>query len=575
MDKKDVAQTLEQIAALFELKGENPFRVRAYRTAARAIASYGGDLKQGLSSGELAALKGVGPATLELVEEVLQHGRSRLLDSLKDDMPPALAEMLKISGLGVGKIRQIWEGLHIETLAELEEAARDGRLEKLPRFGKKTAENVLKGIAFLRQVSEFRLFHNARAEAAALARVLGTMPGVTRAEVVGSVRRRRELIRDLDFLLLLEGPAEALFQRLGDIPGVSELVSKTDASATLRFSTGTVADIYTAVPAQAGFQLVRTTGSLAHIQQLARLAADRGLEWSDQGLLKDTAPLALPTEESLYQALGLQPVPPELREGRGELEAAAQHRLPRLIEPQDLQGFLHCHTDYSDGTSTVRDWAVAGRSRGFRYLGVTDHSQAAAYAGGLGPEDIARQHAEIEAANREFPDFRMLKGVEVDILADGSLDYTPEIRAGFDFIIASIHARLGMGREEMTERVLRALDDRDTAILGHPTGRLLLSRDPFDLDLDRIFARAAERGVAIEINADPQRLDLDWTRVQDAVKAGVTISIGADAHSTNGMDNIELGVGIARKGGLTRDQVLNARPLEGFLEHVARRRAQS
>ncbi len=573
MDKKDIAQVLEQIGSLLELKGENPFRVRAYRTAARAIGTFPGDLAQGLASGELAALKGVGPATLELAQEVLATGRSRLLDDLKDEVPPGLAEMLKISGLGVTKIRQLWESLHIESLAELETAARDGSLARLPRFGKKTAENILKGIAFLRQVSEFRLFHHARDEATALAGVLAGLPEVAAAHVVGSVRRRRELIRDLDFLVVLRTPAASLFDRLGRAPGVSEFVHQTDASATLRFASGAVADVYTAVPEQVGFQLVRSTGDLSHVEALGARARDRGLTWTEGGLVRDGTTIPLPTEEAVYQALGLQYVPPELREGRGEVEAAAAGKIPRLVEVADLRGFLHCHTQYSDGTSTVRDWAVAGRDQGYQYVGITDHSQAAAYAGGLATADIARQHAEIDAVNREFTDVRILKGVEVEILADGSLDYTPEVRASFDFVISSVHARLGMDRAAMTERVLRALDDPATAILGHPTGRLLLSRDPYPLDLDRVFTRAAERGVAIEINADPQRLDLDWTRVREAASAGVTISIGADAHNTGGMDAVELGVGIARKGWLTREQLLNARPLEGFLEHVARRRA--
>src|SRR6185503_13225560 len=276
MDKKGVAQVLEQIGSLLELKGENPFRVRAYQTASRAILQFPGDLEQGLASGELASVKGVGPATLELVEEVKATGRSRLLDGLKDEVPPGLAEMMKISGLGVTKIRQLWQSLHIETLAELEEAANDGSLAKLPRFGKKTAENILKGISFLRQVSEFRLFHNARDEAQALVQVLASLPEVARAEIVGSVRRRREVIRDLDFLVQLNGPAEALFDRMGSAAGVTEFVHKTDASATLRFASGAAADVYTATREQFGFQLARTTGSLPHVQALAARAAAKG-----------------------------------------------------------------------------------------------------------------------------------------------------------------------------------------------------------------------------------------------------------------------------------------------------------
>ncbi|MBI2401657.1 MAG: DNA polymerase/3'-5' exonuclease PolX [Gemmatimonadetes bacterium] len=567
MDKKDVARGLEEIAGFLELKGENPFRIRAYRTAARTIATFPGELGTALASGALAEVKGVGPAILELVGELVTTGRSRVLEDLRDEVPPGLVEMLQISGLGVTKVRQIHETLHVETLAELEEAARDGRLAKLPRFGKKTTENILKGIDFLRQSTGFRLFHHARTEATALAEVLRTMPGVRRVAVAGSVRRRAEIIRDLDFVVELEGSAGPLVERLGAAPGVREVVSKTERAITLRFGSGTVADIYLAPRERFGFELIRATGGAEHLEQLAERARPRGLAWD--------AGLAGCEEAEVYQELGLDLIPAELREGQGEIAAAAAGRLPALVERSDLAGFLHCHTNYSDGASTVAEWADACRAAGYRYVGLTDHSKSAAYAGGLREDDIPRQHAEVDDANRRFTDFRILKGVEADILQDGTLDYTPEIRAGFDFIIASVHSRYGMDEARMTQRVLKAMDDPHTAILGHPTGRLLLSRDPYPLDLDAIFARAAERGVAIEINADPQRLDLDWRAVRRAVAAGVTISLGADAHGVSAIGVMELGVGIARKAWLTKAEVLNVEPVEAFLAFVARRRGHS
>jgi DNA polymerase (family 10) len=492
---------------------------------------------------------------------------------LEDQIPPGLVEMMQISGLGVAKIRQIHESLHIETLAELEEVARDGSLAKLPRFGKKTAENVLKGIAFLRQVTGLRLFHHAREEAAALVAVLRTLPNVMLAEVAGSVRRHAEIVRDLDFVVAFDGQPSKLFERLGGAPGVKEFVGKGD-QVTLRFSSGTVADVFVAAPNQFGFQLIRATGNPAHLDALAARAEAKGLSWSDAGLAKGGTLLPSATEEHVYQALGLAWVPPELREGLGEVDAAQAGTLPTLLKPGDLKGFLHCHSTYSDGTSSIREWADAAKAAGYAYLGLTDHSKSAAYAGGLSPEDIGRQHAEIDDVNRAVSGVRILKGVEADILADGSLDYTPEIRAQFEFIIASIHQRLGMQGEEMTQRILKAMDDPATAIIGHPTGRLLLSRDPYPMDIDQILKRAGERGVAIEINADPQRLDLDWRLVRQAVQDGVIISIGADAHSTAAMGNAEIGVGVARKGWLTKEHVLNARPLDGFLAHVAARRGK-
>ncbi len=575
MDKNDVSRVLEQIAACLELKGENPFRVRAYEAAARAIAGFPDNLEEALANGTLAELKGIGPATLEIIEDVLKTGRSKVLEDLQDQIPPGLVEMLQISGLGVAKIRQIHESLHIDTIGELEGAARDGSLAKLPRFGKKTAENILKGIAFLRQVIGYHLFHHAKAEAEALVRVLRELPGVKRAEIVGSIRRCREVIRDLDFVVELDGPPEALYDRLRQAPGVTELVDRGERVVTLRFQSGSVADIYPTTPRDFGFQMLRATGSAEHLAAITAHAGQHGLSVGETGIMRGGRPIPTPSEEVAYQALGLTWIPPELREGTGEVEAAAAGELPLLVTRDDLLGFLHCHTNYSDGTSTVEEWAEAGIAEGYQYIGITDHSQAAAYAGGLRGDDITRQHAEIDRANSRYSSIRVLRGVEADILADGSLDYTPEVRRSFDFIIASIHSRFGMDEKAMTARVLKAMDDPTMTILGHPTGRLLLSRDPFPIDLEKVFRKAANRGVAIEINADPQRLDLDWRVVREAAAMGVMISIGADAHGTSGMSNADIGAGIARKGWLTRDRVLNTRPLKDFLEFAMQRRKKS
>ena len=541
MDKLAVRSVLEHIAAFLELRGDNAARVRLYQNAARA------------------GVRGDAPAELrDVMRELAATGRSSTLDELREQIPPGLVEMLGIPGLGIAKVRQIHERLHIESLAELEDAARDGRLAALPRFGRKTAENVRRGIAALRQASAFRLLHHALDEAQGIARALGALEGVRRVEIAGSVRRRREIIRDLDFVVVhADGMREALVKRLDEAPGVIELAGK-EGAITLRFASGAVVDVFLATEAEAGLTLVRATGSADHLAQLeARLTEGGGGPWPD--------------EASVYRAAGLPWIPPELREGMGEIEAAAAGRLPRLLEQRDLKGFLHCHTNYSDGTTTVAEWADAVRAAGYEWMGITDHSQSSAYAGGLRAEDVTRQHAEIDAANRRSGDFRVLKGVEADILADGALDYGPAVLDRFDFVIASIHTRFGMTEAEMTERVLRALDDRRTTILGHPTGRLLLSREPYAIDLERVLQRAADRGVAVEVNADPHRLDLDWRMVRRARELGVSMSLGADAHSVAGMTNVALGVGIARKGWLAARDVLNTRDVEGFLAHAQRR----
>lgn len=557
MDKLAVRQVLEEMAAFLELKGENPFRVRAYENAARAVASVPGDLHEAFQSGALAEVRGIGKGTLEIVSELLATGRSSALDELREQIPPGLVEMLRIPGLGVAKIRQIHERLHVESIPELEAAAGDGRLAELPRFGAKTAENILKGISFLRRGNEFRLLHHALDEAAAVQRSLQALDGVTRVEIAGSVRRRREIIRDLDFVLAYtgDGAREAIVKRLSTTPGVTEFTGQ-EPTVTLRFASGSVADVFLATPEEFGTAWVRATGAAAHTAALDARARERGVS------LARGAPFA--DEPALYRALGLDWIPPELREGLDEIDAAANGTLPRLVEQRDLKGLLHCHSNYSDGTTTVPEWARACQDAGYTWMGLTDHSQSAAYSGGLKREDIPRQHDEIDAVNAAAAGFRILKGVEADILPDGRLDYDEETLDRFEFVIGSIHTRFGMTRDQMTERILRAMDDPHLTILGHPTGRLLLSRDPYDIDLERIFRTAAERGIAVEVNADPHRLDLDWRLVRRARDLRVPISIGADAHSVAGMANVAVGVGMARKGWLEAKDVLNTREATAF-----------
>jgi len=378
MDKKAVAQVLEQIAAFFELKSENPFRIRAFRTAARAVGGFPGDLRDGIDDGSLASTKGVGPATLQIVAEIVTTGRASLLEELREQIPPGLVEMLAIQGLGVAKIRQIHEVLDIDSLPELEAAALDGRLARLPRFGPKTSENILKGIAFLRQASAFRLSHHAADEAEGLRVALERMPGVLRAVVAGDVRRRAEVVRDLVLVIVADVPPGELFKRLSLLPGVHEFAGQDDRRLTLRFAGGASAQIVVTTPVNTGAVLVQATGSEAHLRALAAHAASRELALSGAALWRGSAFVPTPDEAAFYATLGLDCIPPELREGAGELEAAEGHTLPRLLERGDLRGLLHCHTRYSDGSNSVEEIALACQAAGYDYVGITDHSQAAA-----------------------------------------------------------------------------------------------------------------------------------------------------------------------------------------------------
>ena len=572
MDKKAVAQVLEQIAAFLELKGENPFRIRAFRTAARTIGGLAAGLREAIEDGSLAATKGIGPATLQIVTELATTGRATLLEELREQVPPGLVEMLEISGLGVAKIRQIHDVLGIDSLPDLEAAARDGRLAKLPRFGQKTSENILKGIAFLRQASAFRLSHHAAEEAEELRQALERLPGVSRAIVAGEVRRRSEVVRETVIVLVAEVAPQDLFKRLAQLPGVHEFAGQDERRMTLRFAGGASAQIVVTPPANAGAVLVQATGSEAHLAALTVHAERCGFALNGAALWHGSAFVPTPDEAAFYGSLALELIPPELREGDGEIAAAATHALPRLLERGDLRGFLHCHTTYSDGSNSAEEIAVACRAAGYSYAGITDHSQAAAYAGGLKPDDLARQGDEIDAVNARLEGVRLLKGIEADILQDGRIDYDDAVLGRLDFVIGSVHSRFNMARDEMTERLLAAMDNPHLTIIGHPTGRLLLSREPYALDIDRVIEKAARTGVTLEINADPHRLDLDWRVLHRARDAGAMISIGADAHNLAGIANVDYGVGIARKGWLGPKHVLNTRPVDDFLAFARGRR---
>jgi DNA polymerase (family 10) len=379
-------------------------------------------------------------------------------------------------------------------------------------------------------------------------------------------------VKDLIVVLVAEAAPAELFKRLSQLPGVHEYAGQDERRLTLRFAGGASAQIVATSPVNAGAVLVQATGSEGHLRELAAHAASRGFALNGAALWRGSEFVPTPDETRFYEAMGLGFIPPELREGGGEVAAAARKELPRLLDRNDVKGFLHCHTNYSDGSSTVEQLALACQAAGYEYLGVTDHSQAAAYAGGLRPDDLVRQADEIDEVNSRLQGFRVLKGIEADILQDGRIDYDEQTLERLDFVIASVHSRFNMGEKEMTTRMLAAMDNPYLTIIGHPTGRLLLSRDPYPIDLEAVIEKAAATGVALEINADPHRLDLDWRVLRRARDRGVAISIGADAHSVAGIGYVEYGVGMARKGWLRRDDILNARPVEEFVAHARRRR---
>lgn len=576
MDSRTAAHVLSQISALVELQGGNRFKARAYQSAAKAILGLDSDDLTPLHrSGELKKVPGIGPATLSVLRDLIETGESRYYDQLRESTPDGMLEMLRVPGLGMAKIQTIRAGLGVETLHELEEAARDGRLARLPRFGPKTAEKILKGISFLRETVALELYPQAFGEAVRLLSGVRRHPEIVRAELAGSVRRHREVIGDIDIVAACRSAPAKVAASFARAPGVREVTGVGDASITLRYVDGTRLDLHCVHPAEFAIAWWRATGSETHLDDVRAHAATRGLAIVGD-TLRDASGSAIDIadEAAFFEAVGLGYIPPELREGVREVDAAHRGDIPTLVEYADIRGVLHCHSRYSDGTASIAELADAARRRGWSYLGISDHSESAFYAGGLSREAILAQHEEIDRVNDALDGFRVLKGVEADILPDGRIDYDASILDRFDYVIGSIHSRFSMNGAQMTERVLAALDDPHLTILGHPTGRLLLTREPYAIDLDAVIEKAGERGVAIELNADPHRLDLDWRYCPAAKRSGAMIEIGPDAHSTKGLDNVQIGVGIARKGWLEAGDVLNTRSAEEVLAHAARRRAR-
>jgi DNA polymerase (family X) len=564
---------LSQIASYLELGGANRFKARAYQRAARSLLAMGvDDLGPMLRSGELANVRGLGPATLAVIRDLVETGESQYLEKLRQAMPEGVLELMRVPGLSAEKIQKLHAELGIESLDDLERAARDGRLTKVKGMGPKTAEKMLAGVAFVRDAGVLALFHNAVVEAEALLASVRSHPDVATADVAGSIRRRREVIADVDIVAACRADPRQVAASFTRVAGVAAATEKEPGSVTLRFASGMRLDLHCVPIDDFGVALWRATGNTGHVEGVRERLAARQIVVEENSLKQRGRLMACADEVAVYAAAGLDWIVPELREGLGEVERAATGTLPELVEPQDIKGVLHCHTEYSDGRATVAQMAHAARSNGWKYLGISDHSQAAFYASGVPRERMLDQMDEIDALNEGLDDFRVLKGVEADILADGRLDYDEELLDRFDFVIASIHSRFKMTGDAMTQRVLRAMDDPHMTILAHPTGRLLLSRKPYDIDLDAVFAKAVQVGIAIEINADPHRLDLDWRHVKRGKELGVTFAIGPDAHAPRALDWTRRGVDMARKGWLSAANVLNTRDANGVLEFARSRR---
>jgi DNA polymerase (family 10) len=572
MDKKQVVAVLEEIAALLELQGENPFKSRAYLTAARAIEAAEQELPELVETGALRNLKGIGDALAEKITELTRTGRMRYHEEQKAKFPPGFLELLRIPGLGPKKVKAVYERLGVSTLADLEAACRAGKVADLEGFGAKTQENILKGIEALRTHAGRFLLSDALPVALDLRAALASHAAARQVEVAGSLRRRRETVKDIDLIASATDPA-ALIRVFTTHPLVAEVLAHGPTKASIRLKTGIQADLRVVGEADFPFTLHHLTGSMEHNVAMRSRASARGLKLSEYGLFEGDTPLPCRNEAAIFERLGLAYIPPELREDLGEIEAAERGAIPVLLEDGDLQGTFHCHTTWSDGLNSLEEMAAAAQQMGYAYLGIADHSESARYAGGLTRQRVAEQRAVIDRLNATFRGFRLLQGIEADILADGALDYDEETLGGFDYVVASVHSRFTMDAPSMTARLVKALNHPRATMLGHVSGRLLLQREPYAFDLEAVLQAAARHGVVVEINANPHRLDLDWRHLRRARELGVLLVINPDAHSTEGLRDIAYGVGVARKGWCTKADVLNTRPLAEVLAFLARRRA--
>jgi DNA polymerase (family X) len=575
MDPRSAAHVLSQIAAYLELQGESRFKIRAYEEAARSLTKLETDDLAALDqTGELAATRGLGPATLSIVRDLIATGESRYLEQLRADTPSGLLDLLRVPGLATARIHLLREALDVDSVESLEAALHAGRVAKLKGFGPKTAEKLLRGIEFFRSAGSRMLHHRGAAQAGALVSMVRAHPDVSAAEVAGSVRRHGETVGDTDVVAACRVDPRIVSASFARAPGVRTVAGADSASPRITYVDGTRLDLHCVSEGDFVVALWRATGSASHVAAVAARLRERGMTL-DGDVVRDARGCVLPVddERALYVLAGLSFVPPEMREGHGEIDRAAAGPIDDLLTLADIQGALHCHSIWSDGKATIAQMADASRARGWRYVGITDHSQAAFYAGGLSRDKVLMQHAEIDAINAASTDgFRVLKGIEADILANGAIDYDEALLDRFDFVVGSVHSRFAMDERAMTERVLRALDDPHLTVLGHPTGRLLLSRDAYAIDMRAVLEKAAERDVAVEINADPHRLDLDWRLIPEARAFGATFEIGPDAHSTASLDNMGFGVGIARKGGIERGEVLNAGSADDVIAFARRGR---
>lgn len=571
MEKEEIIEVLHQIAFLLELKSENVFKIRAFEYAARVLEGVADDIKTLCSEGRLEQLKGIGKGHIaRIVHDLYEKGRSADFDELKKGFPATLFELFRIPGLGAKRIKVLYEKLHIQSIGELEYACKENRLLDLDGFGAKSQEKILQGIEHLKKSQGQFLIDTARRESEKLLAYLKKQKGILKIEVAGSIRRAKEIVKDIDILVSAKDPA-AIHRAFLKYPGVETIVAQGDTKSSMVLKTGPNCDLRTVTEKEYPYALYYFTGSKEHNVTMRTIAKRKGIKINEYGLFRGNRLIPCKDETEIFEKLGFHYIPPEARENTGEIELAAKSEFPPLIEEKNLRGVFHVHSTYSDGVAPLERMVEAAEKMGLEYVGISDHSQSAKYAKGLEPERLRIQWKEIDALQKRFK-VRIFKGIESDILSDGKLDYPDSVLAQFDFVIGSVHSRFNLPEKEMTVRILRAMESKFLTFVGHPTGRLLLARSGYAVNMTKIIDSAKKWGVVVELNANPHRLDLDWRVGQYAKKQGVAVSINPDAHSVEGMKDITYGVGIARKAWLEKKDVVNTLPLKDMEKFLKKRK---
>lgn len=572
MTKDDIAEIFENIARLLELKGENPFKIRAYTNAARTLETLPEDLAMLVEEKRLEEIDGFGKAIAEKITVLVTTGSLPFYEELREQFPPDIFTLFELQGLGAKKIKVLYDQLGIHSLTKLERACKDGSIAALAGFGEKTAENILKALDQRKKSAGQFLISQVTSLAEEILDDLRGHPRVTYAQIAGSYRRRKEIVRDLDFIVSTRHPQIVL----GDFvkhPLVESVLAHGDTKASVNLVNGVQCDVRVVASAEYAFALNYFTGSKEHNVKMRSRALERGWSLNEYRFsaaegreLKEPLP-EVHSEEDIYRALGLDYIEPELREDRGEFGAAEKHELPELIDWMNLRGTFHNHTTESDGRSTLEEMSAAAQELGLQYLGISDHSKSSVQAKGLDEKRLLAQMQRIDELNATYDGFHIFRGTECDVRKDGSLDFSDEILSQLDFVVISIHASFTLSEKEMTDRIIKAMSNPNVTMIGHLTGRLLLTREPYKVNVPAIIEAAAETGTIIELNANPRRLDMDWRWWPLAKERGVKCSINPDAHSTAGLQDLAFGIGAARKGWLTKNDVVNTLPL-GKIEKV-------